>query len=250
MTPKGTRTILDSVSGGRYEDALGVPVGADPPAINRAHVMLLHRHRQHPEVREALNRAKGVLGRETRVERARRLLRIGHTEEALAALREGNDDPDDAEETHLIGYTLYQLGRYEEAVGYLEHAAELRRGATDLLWLGNTFERLERWESAAASYEYAVRLRGSAIECHLLGNVLIKLERYDEALPAFERAISLGMLDEELLEKRRAVLRRRGRTRLKGTIQVALAHLRRDPLDYVLMGLALVYGIYFAAVYF
>lgn len=250
MTPNGTRTILDSVSGGRYEDALGVPVGASPPEINRAHVLLLHRHRDNPAVREALNRAKGVLGRETRIERARRLLRIGHTEEALAALRPENEEPGDAEQIHLIGYALYQLGRYGEAVGYLERAAELRRGATDLLWLGNAFERLERWESAAASYEYAVQLRGSAIECHLLGNALVKLERFDEALPAFERAISLGMLDDELLEKRRAVLRRRGRTRLKGKLQGAISQLRRDPIDYLLMGLVLVYGIYFLTVYF
>jgi tetratricopeptide (TPR) repeat protein len=145
---------------------------------------------------------------------------------------------------------LYQLGRYGEAVGYLERAAEMRRGATDMLWLGNAFERLERWESAAASYEYAVKLRGSAIECHLLGNALLKLDRYEEALPALERAISLGMLDGDLLEKRRAVLRRRGRTRLKSTVRVALDSLRRDPLDYLLMGLVLIYGIYFMTVYF
>jgi len=250
MKHSGARSILDSIAGGRYEEALGLPVGAAPSDVNRAHVMLLYRHKGEPAVREALNRAKGVLGREGRVERARRLLRIGCTEEALAALRRDNPDPADPEEIHLIGYALYQLGRYAEAVPYLECAAELRRGATDLLWLGNALERLERWESAAASYERAVRLRGSAIECHLLGNALIKLERYDEALPAFERAISLGLLDDDLLEKRRAVLRRRGRTRLRGSVQTALSSLRREPLDYVLMGLALVYCVYFLTVYF
>jgi hypothetical protein len=94
-----------------------------------------------------------------------------------------------------------------------------------------------------------VRLRGSAIECHLLGNVLLKLERYDEALPAFDRAISLGLYDDELLEKRRVLLKRRGRKRLRSTVEVALSRLKRDPIDFVLMGLTLVYGIYFLAQY-
>ena len=72
MNQGAPRTILDSVSGGRYEDALGVGVGATRPEINRAHVMLLHRHREDPAVREALNRAVGVLSRERPIDRARR----------------------------------------------------------------------------------------------------------------------------------------------------------------------------------
>jgi tetratricopeptide (TPR) repeat protein len=233
MTPPATTRILDSVAGGRYEDALGVPLSAPTEAINRAHVRLLYRHRDNPAVREALNRAKGTLFREGRLDKARRLLRIGRTEEALACLHRQSHEVADPEELHLIGYTLFQLGRYQEAYEYLERAAELRRGATDLLWLGNACERLERWEAALASYRHAVELRGSAIECHLLGNMLLKLERYDEALPAFDRAINLGLLDNELLDKRRLLVRRQSRKRLRSTVEVAISRLKRDPIDWL-----------------
>ena len=120
MTGNDATRVLSDVAGGRYESALGIPFDAPREAINRAHIRLSFHYRDDPDLREALNRAKGVLTDERPLERARRLIRIERREEALHHLRRDRDrgaldDSELPEAHHLIGYVLYQLGRYREA---------------------------------------------------------------------------------------------------------------------------------------
>jgi len=254
MTGNDAARVLSDVAGGRYESAFGIPFDAPREALNRAHIRLSFRHRDNPELREALNRAKGVLASERPLERGRRLIRIERREEALAQLERAVDEgllagTELAEGRHLLGYVLYQLGRYRDARAQLEQAVDLRGSASDHVWLGTTLERLEAYDAAVDRYRAAVNLRDHATECQLLGNVLVKMERYDEALPALDRAVELGLVDHELLERRRMIRGRRTRRRLVHGVQSAFSRIRRDPIDWVLMGLVLAYGVYFCVQY-
>jgi tetratricopeptide (TPR) repeat protein len=244
--------LLESLAGGRYEEALGLRHDADREEINRAHVRALFRFRSDPAAREALNRVKGLLAEETPVGKARRLLRLERREEALAHLaRALHGDPpglperERAEAHHLAGWALFQLGRYPEALPHLERAALLRGQALDEIWLGHTLERLSRLEPALECYRRAVALRGHAAECLLLGNALLGRDRWEEALPLLERARVLGADAPDLATVRGRLVRRRRRARLGGSLGRALGFVKREPLDWLLAGLTLAYGVYF-----
>lgn len=215
MTPSEVTKILAQISGGLYEEALGLTVDATRADINRAHIRRLHEFSDNTAVREALNKVKGIITTEGVCDKARRLVRLDKREAALAFLVRSIDDESDAEEHHLLGYIFSRLGRNGEARAHLEKAAELRGDALDYLWLGSTYERLNMFQEAIACYESAVRQRGDAEECRQLGNILIRMERFDEALPLLNRAANLGPMDHELGEKRRTLLHRRRVKRVK-----------------------------------
>ncbi len=168
MVPARGARIIELVAGCRYEQALGVPFDASRASVNRSHVKLLFRFRDHPSVREALNRAKSVLAAEQGPEKGRRL---AHN------------------------------SRHAEALPYL-HAAVLQ-GADleDHVRLGRALERLERLDEALPHFARAASRRGLAIDHHRLGAALYHLGRLEDARPHLERAVELGhdVLDQEML---------------------------------------------------
>ena len=249
MVPPGATRLLEDVAGGRYEEALGVPYDPTRDAINRAHVRALARHREDGSLREALNRAKGVLAGETPLEKARRLVRIDRREEALVHLERELEARAGAEAHHLAGYVLAGLGREVEAREHLARAAALRGSALDEIWLGDACERLGDLEAALECYRRAIRARGHATEHALAGKVLDRLGRSAEALSHLDRALALGLRDAEVAERRRTLARRQRRSRLRGRVGRAAVCARREPLDLLLAGLALAYGIYFFVAY-
>ncbi len=250
-TPRAAR-ILEHVAGGRYEEALGVGHDATRDEINRSHVRALFRFRGKAAVLEALNRVKGLLADETPIEKARRLLRLERREEALWHLaraldrdRCGLSDRNRAEAHHLAGWALFQLGRTPEARPHLEAAASLRGNAADEIWLGSALERLGLLETALDRYRRAVELRGHATERLLLGNALLRLDRWEDALPHLERAQSEEACPPDLADLLRRLNARRRRARIRGSLRRAADFARREPLDFLLAGLTLAYGVYF-----
>jgi tetratricopeptide (TPR) repeat protein len=244
--------LLEHIAGGRYEEALGLGHDATREEINRAHVRALFRFRGEAAIREALNRVKGLLADETPLEKARRLLRLERREEALwhlARALEGDGagltERERAEAHHLAGSALFRLERYREARGHLELAASLRGGAADEIWLGNTLERLGLLEPALERYRRAVELRGHATERLLLGNALLASGRWEEALPCLERSRSGDGDTPDVVEIVRRLNALRRRARLRRTLRRGADFARREPLDLVLAGLALAYGVYF-----
>ncbi len=226
MAPSEVTKILAQISGGLYEEALDLSVDATRSEINRAHIRRLHEFSDNPTVREALNKAKGIITTEGVCDKARRLVRLDKREAALTSLIRSINDKSGAEEHHLAGYIFSRLGRNGEARIHLEKAAKLRGDALDYLWLGSTYERLNMFIEAIACYESAVRQRGDAEECRQLGNILIRMERFDEALPLLNRAANLGAMDHELEEKRRTLLHKRRVQRMKRMGKRALEQMR------------------------
>lgn len=194
-------TVLQQLTSGQYEEALGIPVDATIAQINRAHIRQLHRYNRHNEVKEALNRAKGNLTGEDPSTKARRLLAISQPENALGVLRANLNGNSSGHEYHLIGYTLYQLNRYEEAKGYMETAASIRSTPFDFIWLGNTLERLRDFKNALVQYHNAIDQRGGEIEYRLAGNMYLETNDLDNALQYYQKARESGCEDPELVGK-------------------------------------------------
>jgi tetratricopeptide (TPR) repeat protein len=168
MVPAQGARIIELVAGCRYEQALGVDLDASRACVNRSHVKLLHRFRDHPSVREALNRAKSVLLSERGLQKGRRLARLSCHVEALPYLRQAVREGGDVEDHVRLGLAL---------------------------------EGLERLEEALPHFGRAVSVRGLAIDHHRLGAALLHLGRLEAAHRHLERAVELGhdVLDQEML---------------------------------------------------
>jgi tetratricopeptide (TPR) repeat protein len=131
MLPEDGARIIEHVGEGRYEDALGVPVGAGRERVNRMHVRLLHRFRDHPEVREALNRAKCRIATESDAGKGRRLYRLGLHGDALPWLERAVRTRGDLTDLHWLGTALFGLERYPEAIPVLARAVEVGHDVLD-----------------------------------------------------------------------------------------------------------------------
>lgn len=195
MAPARGARIIELVAGCRYEQALGVPFDASRAVVNRSHVRLLFAFRDHPAVREALNRAKSVLASERGPEKGRRLARISRHAEALPYLR-----------------------------------AALRRGEDieDHVRLGRALERLERLDEALPHFARAAAGRGLAIDHHRLGAALFHLGRLEDARPHLERALEMGhdVLDQEMLASCTERIRLSRRRSLADMVRGLVAGLR------------------------
>lgn len=195
-SPEGARIIRD-VDAGRYEEALGLAYDSGRESINRLHVRLLHRFRDRPSVRAALNRAKSAITSESDEQKVRRLVRIT---------------------------------RYAESLPLLRAMVERHGRVMDRLELGKALEKLGRWDEALLHFERAVEVRGLAVDLHWLGRTLFNLERYEEAIPALERAVDIGndVLDREMLSTCRAILRQRYDRTLVGWVLGVVSDLRES----------------------
>ncbi len=242
-------TVAALIEGGRYEEAMGVPVNASRAQLNRAHITGLHRFRENPVLRESLNRIKGILAAESRTQKADRLIRTGLFEQTVEFLS-GDDGPgSSAQEHHLLGFVLQRLGRNAEALVYLEAAVELRGSLSDRVWLGNVLETEGRLLEAVDQYRIVVEQRGGSFECRLLGDVLVQLGSLDEAALYIERAAMWDPLDMELARKRKQ-LRRKTRLkrirRLPGRMLNVLNSSEARGLDHAVVGVSAASGVLFA----
>jgi tetratricopeptide (TPR) repeat protein len=206
--------IRDCVLCGRYEEALSVTIHSSRGEVNRAHIKLLSRYRDCKETRELLNLAKSRITSETKVERGRRLIRIGMKEEALACLVPALEDGGEPDDYLVVGQTLEQAWRLEAALPYFERVVALRGNAYDHLWLGTVLERLDRHDEAVEQYEHAVARGGSADDHRALGSLLLKTRRLDEAEAHLLKAVELGddLSSPQLLQILKA---ERGKARLR-----------------------------------
>ena len=195
MVPAQGARIIELVDGCRYEQALGVSFDADRSSVNRRHVKLLYRFRDHPSVREALNRAKSVLASEKGLQKGRRLA---------------------------------HLSRHAEALPYLCVAVQEGGDMEDRVRLGRVLERLKRFEEALPHFGRAASERGLAIDHHRLGAALFHLDRLEDALPHLERAVELGhdVLDEEMLTSCSEMIRLRHRRTIVDRVRGLVAGLR------------------------
>jgi tetratricopeptide (TPR) repeat protein len=195
MVPARGARIIELVDGCRYEQALGVTYDASRASVNRSHVKLLHRFRDHPSVREALNRAKSELTSEPASQKGRRLA---------------------------------QLAAHAEALPHLRTAVRQGTDVEDHVRLGLALERLERLDEALPHFLRAVTARGLAIDHHRLGAALFHLGRYQDARPHLQRAVEHGhdVLDQELLESCEERIRLSRRRTLVDRVRGLVAGLR------------------------
>ena len=202
------------VEEGRYEEALQVSVDWTPSEVNRAHIRLSAKYRDHAGVRELLNRAKGRLINESVLERGRRYSCIGLKERATTLLTQALKDGGEPDDFLLVGQLLEQLRPIEYALEYFEAAVRLRGDAGDRLWLGAALERLSRTTEALEQCEEAVRLRGAAADYLAKGTLLYRLKKFEEAEPVLQKAASLGeqVAATQILQGIKTV---RGRERIK-----------------------------------
>lgn len=213
------RGIHRAVEEGRYEEALGVCFEATVTEIQRAHIRRLSKHSACVQTRELINFAKVRLTGETRIEKGRRLVRIGQKDLAVRflteALRNGDGEADDY---LLTGQTLEQLSRLEQALDYYEKATRLRGEAGDFLWLGMALEHMSRFRAAEAAYRQAVEVRGEAVDYLAKGRLLLKKGRLEESRTCLEIAFKLGEKESalELLQQLRAF---ESKARIKRVIQ-------------------------------
>lgn len=184
--------IFECVRTGRYEAALGVEFDASRTAIHRAHIKALALHRNNPEIREQINRAKIALTHETPIEKGRRWVRIGEKERALEVMVAVLEDGGETDDFLLVGQILEQFYRIEAALTYFEKAVAQRGDAEDRLWLGMALENLNRPDEALRQYRKAVRLRGSAEDYLAKGRLLKKMGETVKAKVALEQAYQLG----------------------------------------------------------
>lgn len=234
MGTAGRQRILDNVATGRYEEAIGVGVSVARSEINKRHMLRLRAFRQDAEVKDALNRAKQELIKERVFAKAKRLYRIGLTDEALRLLDEAEElGP---AERAFAGRLWARKGRYDKAVALFERAVAEREEAIDAIHLGDAYEKLGRIEDARAWFEEAVRRGGGATSSQLLARSLFMTGQYAEARAHLEhvRRIDPSGLDWDLYTRCRQRARRRGLSRAVLPWMGRIAEAHRSPLFVVL----------------
>ena len=190
--------IRESIEAERYEEAFGVTPDATSVEINRAHIKSLRLFSEDSETMIALNRAKGLIARESKTDKSRRFYRIGKQfceagsqQEALPYLGLAIELYPDPLDYHWMGTALVQLGREEEAVPYLITATALNPNAINHWWLSNTLINLKRYEDAVPYLYELVKIKPTAENVFLLGRTLSQLNREEEALPYLKKAVEL-----------------------------------------------------------
>jgi len=184
--------LKECIESGRYEEAFNVSFESFRQEINKAHIRLLSRYRSSSETRELLNFAKSKITNESKLEKGRRLIRIGQKEKALEYLTSALKVTGEPDDYLLLGQALEQTWRIEASLPYFERAVELRGNASDQLWLGTTLERLDRYDEALKCFSTAIKLRGEADDYRAKGSVLLKMKKIKEAKKCLEKAVSLG----------------------------------------------------------
>ena len=233
MQPNDAVRLAAQIARGEYEEALGLCLGANPEAVSRAHLRLLHRFRRHAWVREALNRAKGALLREGDLDRGRRLFSLDRVRDALPFLEAGVTADGTAEDRLILGQSFCQAQRFGEAVAHLSRAVALRGTAEDHAWLAVAYERLGAWREAELVHRRVVALRGSADDFAAHGQVLWALGRHREAAIVLRHSAAMnpqGIASELLGRYRTALWKARleeVRQRCGHAVRGAIAPVRR-----------------------
>ncbi|MDD9820171.1 MAG: tetratricopeptide repeat protein [Nitrospira sp.] len=139
----------------------------------------------------------------------------GRLEDALAALRTGQEQsPESTEIPMTMGIIAEEMGRFDEAATHYQRALEINPHVPDVL---NRFGALriqqQRYEEAITLFQTLIAIEpGFAKVYSGMGIALFHLKRYDEALRNFEQALSLDPSLEEAKNNRDHVRQLLGHT--------------------------------------
>lgn len=128
------------------------------------------------------------------VERARKLLEEGQTEQAIPLLRQAIRENDQDGDAHLLlGVALSTVPKRTEALEELQKAVTLEPGsAVAYFSFGNAQARFANLDAAQAAYEKAVQLDPTFVQARIsLALILAQQRQLDAAKENLEKAIAL-----------------------------------------------------------
>ncbi|MCW3998663.1 MAG: tetratricopeptide repeat protein [Candidatus Bathyarchaeota archaeon] len=151
MSGLDAQEIIKLVKEEKYEDALGVGVGAKQEEIDEQHLLLVSEYSDNYDVQDSLNNAKSHLMEEQSNDsnKGQRLFRIGKSDEAILYLKRAVKSRGTIEDQASLGVMLASMGFYREAIPYLKVTLEYQ--ANDKLvnyWYGMSLLNLYFVEEA------------------------------------------------------------------------------------------------------